>query len=158
MSETVQALKDGVSWVCGMTLLSEDTEIRPASLSYVKPSEYRMSAENLIARLYDALETAQRERAEWEANAKRENALLVQAQQRIAELEQEREDVRRVEAWPASVREKFSITDETQNVCTHGIGYAETERKHYWNGYADAVDDAERAIRAALGRMLKEGE
>ena len=138
MSETVQALKDGVSWVCGMTLLSEDTEIRPASLSYVKPSEYRMSAENLIARLYDALETAQRERAEWEANAQRENALLVQAQQRIAALEAEAQDVKRVggnvllafEDWPA-----------------YQTASADGERR-------TALD----SLAAALGRMLKEGE
>lgn len=45
--------------------------------------------------LCDALATAQRERAEWEANAQRENAALVQAQQRIAALEAEAQDVQR---------------------------------------------------------------
>lgn len=43
----------------------------------------------------DALAASQAELADWKANAQRENAALVQAQQRIAELEQEREDVRR---------------------------------------------------------------
>lgn len=41
-----------------------------------------------------ALATAQRERAEWEANAQRENAALVQAQEIIAKLEAREWEVR----------------------------------------------------------------
>lgn len=61
-------------------------------------------------------------------------------------LESSHDRWRELHAWPSAVRAKFNITDETQNVSTHGMAYAETERKHYWKGYAAAIDDVERAI------------
>lgn len=61
MSETMQSLRDGVAWVRGMTLIGQHDEIRPAALSYVRPTEYRQSAEHLITRLFDALAAAEHE-------------------------------------------------------------------------------------------------
>lgn len=94
----------------------------------------------------DALAAAQAETADWKANAQRENAMLVQAQQRIAELEQEREDVRRVEEWRA--REPYGRRYSVSESGARAWVWSQM-RWQEWRT-ADSL--------AALGRMLKEGE
>lgn len=97
--------------------------------------------------LLTALETAQHERADWKSNAQRENAALVQAQQRIAELEGALEDVRRVEAWLRDrTIARFVDADRGQlAACENFVTKAPETR-----AVADSL--------AALGRMLKEGK
>lgn len=54
---------DEIQWVLSFTLIHEDTEIRPASLSYVKPSEYKQRVEYLLARCRDRIADLERQRA-----------------------------------------------------------------------------------------------
>ena len=45
-----------------MTLIGENAELRPAALSYVKPSEYRRSVEDFITRALALLDAAREDR------------------------------------------------------------------------------------------------
>jgi len=71
--------------VPGLLVMAEQAAEKFTAMGEVAP---------LIRGLAAALATAQRERAEWEANAQRENAALVQAQEIIAKLEAREWEVR----------------------------------------------------------------
>lgn len=43
--------EDSIAWLAGVTLIPEDTEIRVASLSYQKPSEFAPAALALLKKL-----------------------------------------------------------------------------------------------------------
>lgn len=137
MSETVKVetqgytyLRDGESWFLSLRGDGEPYLFERSDSTMVEGEE--------VVYLLDALAAAQSELADWKANAQRENALLVQAHQRIAALEAEAQDVKRVggnvllafEDWPA-----------------YQTASADGERR-------TALD----SLAAALGRMLKEGE
>lgn len=72
----IAALCEQVSWVRGMALIAQDTEVRPASLSYVKPSEYKRQVDGLLESLATLLPWAAQRIAELEREVERLQQLL----------------------------------------------------------------------------------
>lgn len=57
-----EQVRASIAWIKSMTLLHEDTEIRPAAMSYVKPSEYRRYAEAKLDELLALLDAGRKDR------------------------------------------------------------------------------------------------
>lgn len=48
-----------VEWIESLTFVHQDSTIRPAAMSYVKPDEYRQQAESLLRAMLEAAEFGQ---------------------------------------------------------------------------------------------------
>lgn len=45
---TDERVRESVAWIKGLTIIPEESEVRPACLSHVTPSEYRRRAEDTL--------------------------------------------------------------------------------------------------------------
>ena len=67
MNPSEDDVRAGIAWIKSLTLLHEDTVIRPAAMSYVKPSEYRRWVELRLDDVLALLDAGRkdRERVDW---------------------------------------------------------------------------------------------
>ena len=62
MNPSEDDVRAGIAWIKSLTLLHEDTVIRPAAMSYVKPSEYRRWVELRLDDVLALLDAARKDR------------------------------------------------------------------------------------------------
>jgi len=62
MNPSEDDVRAGIAWIKSLTLLHEDTVIRPAAMSYVKPSEYRRWVELRLDDVLALLDAGRKDR------------------------------------------------------------------------------------------------